>query len=127
MLPDINNFSNILDIDTANQLEVHLILHVHDQVEYCMQLNNHRIESLDQKIFLDLFSPIQLTCQITNTDRGAVEIKRFSVNDKEILPVYQHLADPPVAWIDKKGVWCLDIPAPFYTWYHEISGQGWVA
>ena len=127
MLPDINNFSNILDIDTANQLEVRVILHVHEQVEYCMQLNHHKIESQDQTIFLDLFSPIQLTCQIANVDKGAVEIKRFSVNNKEILPVYQHLANPPVAWIDKTGIWRMDIPAPFYTWYHKISGQGWVA
>lgn len=127
MLPDINNFSNILDIDTSAQLKVHLILEVHDQVEYHMQLNNYDIVKLDQQILLDLFSPIVLTCTITNTNKGAVEIKSFTVNNREILPIYQHLADPPLAWINKEGTWRFHVPAPFYSWYHGISGQGWIA
>lgn len=127
MLPDINNFSNILDINTANQLQVRMILQTHGQIEYDLQLNEHKITGLDQEIFLDLFSPISLVCSVTNVNNGAVEIKGFTVNKQEILPVYQHLANPPVAWIDKTGIWRMDIPAPFYTWYHEISGQGWVA
>jgi hypothetical protein len=127
MHPDINNFSNILDIDTSARLEVHLVLQIHEQVDYHMQLNDHKIMSLDERIFLDLFSPIKLTCSITDTHKGAVEIKSFTVNNKEILPIYQHLAQPATAWINKKGIWCLNIPAPFYSWYHEISGQGWIA
>ena len=38
------------------------------------------------------------------------------VDGEEILPKYQHLA------INGQ----LTIPAPFYQWYHRVSGQGWL-
>ena len=38
------------------------------------------------------------------------------VNGIEILPKYSYLAQDGV----------LTIPAPFYSWYHEVSGQGWL-
>jgi len=38
------------------------------------------------------------------------------INGYEILPKYSHLAQDGV----------LTIPSPFYSWYHEVSGQGWL-
>lgn len=38
------------------------------------------------------------------------------VDGVEILPRYDYLA--------VNGV--LTIPAPFYQWYHQVSGQGWL-
>ena len=39
-----------------------------------------------------------------------------TVDGIEILPRYQHLADSGVLTITK----------PFYQWYHQVSGQGWL-
>jgi hypothetical protein len=58
---------------------------------------------------------------------SGVEVELFAVNDFEILPRYKHLASIPTNYIDKLGRWHLEIPSPFYTWYHEVSGQGWIA
>jgi hypothetical protein len=42
--------------------------------------------------------------------------KPATVNGIEVLPKYRYLAQDGV----------LTIPSPFYSWYHEISGQGWL-
>lgn len=39
-----------------------------------------------------------------------------TINNYEILPKYQHLAQDGQ----------LTIPAPFYSWYHKVAGQGWL-
>jgi hypothetical protein len=39
-----------------------------------------------------------------------------TVDGIEILPKYRHLA------VDGK----LTISKPFYQWYHQVSGQGWL-
>ena len=47
------------------------------------------------------------------------------INDYEIIPKYQHHANPPVDYIDTNDEWTLTIPN-FYQWYHVITGQGWI-
>jgi hypothetical protein len=39
-----------------------------------------------------------------------------TIDGIDVLPRYQHLA------VDGR----LTIPVPFYQWYHEVSGQGWL-
>jgi hypothetical protein len=41
---------------------------------------------------------------------------KVTVDDIEILPKYQHLAHNDQ----------LVISEPFYCWYHQVSGQGWL-
>ena len=77
------------------------------------------------KNFSDLLATeLHLAVSINNTTYsvGWAMPLEFSANDqvtvdgKEILPKYQHLA------VDGK----LTIPEPFYRWYHRVSGQGWL-
>jgi hypothetical protein len=77
------------------------------------------------KNFLDLLGTEQhLTVLINNNviNRDLHDLLEFDVNDTvtvdgiEILPWYQYLA------VDGK----LTIPEPFYQWYHQVSGQGWL-
>jgi hypothetical protein len=77
------------------------------------------------KNFLDLLDTEQhLTVSINNTVAtcGLHDHLVFNVNDAvtvdsiEILPKYQYLT------IDGK----LTISEPFYRWYHQVSGQGWL-
>jgi hypothetical protein len=127
MHPDIKTFSDILDIDTAEQLQVQLIIQTHGEIHYRMRLNGHLISDTDTVYTVGLFSPIRLKCTVIDTCDGAVEIKLLSANGHEILPKYQHLASPQTTWIDRPGVWEFHMADAFYPWYHKISGQGFVA
>ena len=127
MHPDMNNFSDILDIDIQDQLQVRLVIKVHGTIHYRMRLNGHLISDLDTEYKLGLFSKINLKCLVIDANAGAVEVCLLSVNGAEVLPRYQHLVQPPTAWIDREGAWEFTIDQPFYPWFHAISGQGWVA
>ena len=48
-----------------------------------------------------------------------------TINKKEVMPIYLNQADPKTNWITDN--WTLTVPGPFYTWYHQITGQGWIA
>lgn len=127
MHPDMNSFSDILDINTNDQLQVQLIIVPHGNIQYRMQLNGHEILDTTSTHKLDLFSAIHLKCTIFDANAGALEIRLLSVNGIEVLPKYQHLSTPPTAWLDRNGTWEFAMLQPFYPWYHEISGQGWLA
>lgn len=127
MHQDIKTFSNILDINTANQLRVRLVIATHGKIHYRMRLNGQLVSEEESEYFLDLFSPVSLVCTVIDPNSGAVEIKLLSVNDNEVLPKYQHLAKPQTAWIDTAGVWEFATSGSFYPWFHNISGQGWIA
>jgi hypothetical protein len=127
MHQDIKNFSNVLDIETQDQLQVRLVIVSHGSIHYRMRLNGHLICDADTTHTFDLLSSVHLKCTVFEPNAGAVEIKLLSVNGQEVLPTYQHLSNPPTAWIDQTGTWQFDIPSPFYPWFHAISGQGWVA
>ena len=127
MHPDMNDFSDILDIDIQDQLQVRLVIQVHGAIHYRMRLNGHLITDLDTTYTVGLFSTVNLKCTVIEPNAGAVEIKLLAINGQEVLPKYQHLAQPSTAWIDREGIWKFTIDQPFYPWYHRISGQGWVA
>jgi hypothetical protein len=59
----------------------------------------------DKVIHCGLFDTIALDANSTVT-----------INGYEILPKYSYLAQDGI----------LTIPAPFYSWYHKHSGQGWL-
>ncbi len=127
MLQDTENFFTALDIDTAQGLAVDLELRSHGDIEYRFRINGHLVLDAKTQWYFDLLSPVHLHCLIPATNSGALEIVNFSINGNQILPLYQHLAQPGQAWLDQPGVWDLHVPKPFYPWFHEISGQGWVA
>lgn len=127
MHQDIRTFSEILDIDTQDQLQVRLVIVPHGSIHYRLRLNGHLICDSATTHTFDLLSSIHLKCLVFEPNGGAVEIKLLSVNGTEVLPKYQHLATPPTAWIDQAGTWEFTTHVPFYPWFHAISGQGWVA
>lgn len=122
---DIQTFSDVLDINTPDQLQVRLVVVPHGNIHYRIRVNGHLMSDLDCTYTVDLFSTINIKCTVLDANAGAVEIKLLSVNGTEVLPKYQHLANPPTAWIT--STWEFKISNPFYPWFHEISGQGWVA
>ncbi len=127
MLQDTETFYTALDIDTTQGLAVDLGLRNHGNIEYRFRINGHLVLDPDSTWYFDLLSPIHLHCLVSETNGAALEIVKFTVNGLEVLPRYQHLAEPGRVWLDQPGIWDFHVPKPFYPWFHEISGQGWVA
>jgi hypothetical protein len=121
----MKNFSELLDINPV--LAVVIELKIHGQVDYCAKLNQHQLIEYN-KFSFDLWSPLDLLIRINQFDEGTsgIEIVEFSVDGLQVLPLYQHMANPPTHYIDQLGTWYLTIPAPFHQWYHTTSGQGWI-
>ena len=116
---DMKNFSEVADINTANQLAIQIELAEHDDPVYSFTING--IENVGI-LYIDLLSPIHFKCTV---ESGAVDIVKITVNGHEVMPLYQHVADPVTSWVT--AGWQLQIQQPFYTWYHQITGQGWIA
>lgn len=90
---------SVLFEDTISKIEtLHYDLGIHDALSISMQIYRHHPD--------------------------AVMIK-LTVDDKEIIPLYQHLASPPTSYFNISGTWLLRLPS-FYAWYHEESGEGWI-
>ena len=119
MYQDMKNFSDITDIDISNQLEVEVELIEHDNPKYSFTVNQLPVQP---KMYFGLMDVLHFECNITH---GAVEVAKITINQKEVLPIYQHLAQPATNWITSN--WTFKVPVPFYPWYHEITGQGWTA
>jgi hypothetical protein len=115
----MKNFYEVTVIDIDNKLEVDVELIKHDNPDFAFTVNEIPYQS---KMYFGLLDQICFSCKISN---GAVEVARITINGKEVLPIYQHLARPATNWITTD--WKFNIPSPFYAWYHEITGQGWIA
>jgi len=103
----------------------------HGTVKYTVQVNERHTESrynTDHIHHLALLDPVVIKINLLEFIEGASGVEvAVSINGLEVLPKYQHLASKQNNYIDTLGEWQLAIPANFYTWYHEISGQGFVA
>jgi hypothetical protein len=119
MHQDMKNFLDITAIDINNQIEVEIELIGHHSPDYTFTVNDLPVQP---KMYFGLLDNLNFCCNINN---GAVEVAKIIINGYEVLPVYQHLADPATNWITQN--WTFTISGPFYPWYHEITGQGWTA
>jgi hypothetical protein len=121
MRQDMKNFYEVTDIDTSNQLRVEVELVEHHDPIYVFTVNDLPIISKGSLTF-DLLEHVIFKCSVT---QGAVEIKLIEINGKQVMPIYLDRAEPKTSWIT--NTWCFEINQPFYPWYHEITGQGWIA
>lgn len=125
----MKNFLDITAIETANALNVDLQYRVHGRCVFSVSVNDYYFEAGFGKVSVDLFDSITIKVDLLDFDEGTsgVEIDKFNINGLEILPKYQHLSSNKKCYIDKLGTWYFEIPCPFYTWYHQITGCGWIA
>jgi hypothetical protein len=75
---------------------------------------------------LPLTDPISIQIIIDRIHPQAIEIIKLSIDGYEVLPKYLSYTTPATNYLDFTGTWTLEIPN-FYPWYHQITGQGWVA
>ena len=96
-------------------------------------------DSLIYTEFVDLLNPITISVILynkiyTQEYETAVVIKRLSVDNIDLIPRYDYLAEyhndhnntNPTSYLGFNGKWTLTIDRPFYQWLHQVSGQGWL-
>lgn len=129
MHQDIQSFSDLTDIDTSERLEVAVRLIRHGNVEYRFSINGDEFTSTEFRKKCPLTGPLILRCEIKNfiEGSGAVEIDSVTVNGNQILPIYLHHGIPQTSYFNTSRPWEFRIDIPFYVWYHNITGQGWIA
>ena len=88
---------------------------------------------------VDLLTPIKLCIEMrdkiydSERDTGLM-ITQISIDGMDIVPNWTHLASytndhgasGPTSYIGYNGIWCFEIPEPFYRWRHRVTGQGWL-
>ena len=75
---------------------------------------------------LPLTDPICIKIIVDRIHPQAIEILKLSIDGYEILPKHLNQANPPTNYLDFTGTWIFEI-TNFYPWYHDITGQGWIA
>lgn len=123
----MQTFSDLTGINPT--LDIVIVVAFHGKVSGTVIFNGHRCLSGANHFQIGLFDDIQLASDIQQFTEGvsAIEITEFSVNGYNIIPKYQHLSSSKNGYHDHLGSWHLNIPGPFYVWYHSVSGQGWIA
>lgn len=127
MPQDLMNFSEALVINP--RLEVKVTVCVHGLVHGRVELNGHTCNIGENIISVGLLDLINLTSTIEQFDEGSsgIEITSMTVNGYEVIPKYQHYSSSGNAYHDWIGKWELQLTDPFYVWYHDATGQGWIA
>jgi hypothetical protein len=122
----IQTFSDLTAIDCSDRLKVELEVRPHGQVRYDLSINGIKLYGDFSVLYFDLFDPIDMCCEILSVTEGfdGLEIVSLKVNGLSIVPPYQAHASSENIYLDAIGTWTLNIPPPFYTWYHLVSGQG---
>jgi len=73
---------------------------------------------------IGLTIPVDLQIQIDRKHPEALEVS-VDIDGHAILPIYYKSAGISTCYINTNDTWKLNIPN-FYSWYHEIIGQGWI-
>jgi len=126
----MKNFSEATVIKSELKVSMSLTLEPIGKVPCVVQINNSIVfeNILTDTIILNrdlgLEDTIDINIQIHRHHPDAV-IVSLIVENKEILPKYQHLAEPPTNYLDQSGTWTFRI-SNFYPWFHKITGQGWI-
>jgi hypothetical protein len=139
----MKTYSDLQAIDSRLHLHIELEpvgtpdirVSVNDVVDHYPVLSNTII--LDYHVdLLDLFAVnIELRNKHYTTEyETAVIIKQLSVDNIELTPKYDYLADyqndhnnnNPTNYLGFNGKWTLTFDRPFYHWLHQHSGQGWL-
>lgn len=125
MRRDSKIFSDIMDIDTTRMLYLMIDVRTYGEPEYQLTINGEVLKGVCYARYLDLLEPIDV--RLTKSIGGTVTIERLSINGQSVLPLYSHMTSNQRHWITEETTWHLSIPSPFHLWYHEVSGQGWIA
>lgn len=134
----MKNYLDLLAIDTDIQIEVKLS--VIGSPDFSVSINDNCWDNqTDIKINQKLLSPVDIEIKLRNKHytleyETAVIIDRISIDNINIIPRYDYLADyqndhnnnNPTSYLGFNGKWTLTFDRPFYQWLHQAQGQGWL-
>ena len=125
----MKNFSEALATKPNLKLTINLVLTPTGENIPCQVLVNNE-SVFDDTISsiktitgdIDLLDPIDIRIKIQREHPQAIQVM-LVVDGWEVIPKYQHHANPPTDYIDTNEEWSFTIPE-FHAWYHTITGQG---
>lgn len=125
----MKNFSEALATKPNLKLTINLVLTPTGENIPCQVLVNNE-SVFDDTISsiktitgdIDLLDPIDIRIKIQRKHPQAIQVM-LVVDGWEVIPKYQHHANPPTNYIDTNEEWSFTIPE-FHAWYHTITGQG---
>ena len=137
----MKRYSDLLGIDTG--LNVKLELEPIGTPDVSVTIADYRQDYLlsNNRIInytVDLLQPFSVIIELRNKqyslDRETAVIIKLSVDNIDIVPKYDYLADyvndhdnhNPTSYLGFNGKWTLTIDRAFYHWLHAHSGQGWL-
>jgi hypothetical protein len=129
----MKTYSELTDTDIRIDLQFELI----GNPEFTV--NGSALTQDNLTYCVDLLTPFSVTIELYNKHyttkyETAVIIKRLYIDNIEIIPKYNYLAEyindhnhnNPTNYLGFNGKWTLTIDRPFYHWLHLHSGQGWL-
>jgi hypothetical protein len=139
----MNNYSDLQDIDTRLNLVIELAPVGLPTATIIINNQQYDYPQLSMPIIINEYLPLMalINIDIILSDKHytleyetAVIIKRLSIDNIELIPKYDYLAEyindhtnnNPTNYLGFNGKWRLTIDQPFYHWLHEHSGQGWL-
>lgn len=137
----MKRYSDLLDIDT--RLNIRLELEPIGTPDVSVTIADYRQDYLlsNNEIIdytVDLLQPFSVIIELRNKqyslDCETAVIFRLSVDNIDIIPKYDYLADyvndhdnhNPTNYLGFNGKWTLTFDRAFYHWLHLHSGQGWL-
>jgi hypothetical protein len=122
----MKNFSELLA--TEPHLTVVLKLKRHGEAFWYGEINGKAIQTYTTYREFGLHDPISIYLKLTTLKgQGGLEIESLTVNGHEVMPKYQHMANNSTSYLSiENEEWELKIDNPFYQWYHQVTGQGWL-
>lgn len=143
MYPNMNNYSDLLDIDTL--LPVTVVLEPLGQPRVTVIINDESLsyEVLPHRVTVTYYVPlmdsvtVQVQLQDKNYNSGqetAVIVQNILIDGIDVVPAYTHLAhyqndhdyQEPTNYLGFNGQWTLTTKQPFYHWLHHVQAQGWL-
>jgi hypothetical protein len=139
----MKTYSDLTDIDTRLHLVIELTTVGIPTVDVNINSKKYHYSELSAPVVIEDYLPLLDTIDIgvvlsnkhyTLEYETAVTIIRLCIDDIELIPRYDHLADyvndhhnkTPTHYLGFNGKWTLTIDQPFYRWLHCHSGQGWL-
>jgi len=139
----MKTYSDLTDIDTGLPIIIELEPLGIPTVTVIINNKHYPLSRLMSPIIINDYLQLTDTINVTvvlsdkhySTDyETAVIIRRLSVDNVELIPKYDYLADyqndhnntNPTSYLGFNGKWTLTIDRPFYQWLHQVSGQGWL-
>jgi hypothetical protein len=139
----MKTYSDLQDIDTGLNLVIELEPVGNPTARVIINNKEYDYPQLSRSIIINDYLPLMDNINIdiimsnkhyTLEYETAVIIKQLSIDNIDLIPRYDYLADyvndhdntDPTSYLGFNGKWRLTIDRPFYHWLHQHSGQGWL-